>query len=213
MAKIISLPDDSIEELSEALSKLAPSVDIKGIASEVSGNVRSVSREDVSRIVRTIVSLYVARSHPESSTASVDDFVEGIWEALGRSERKELQVPPGEKEHIKARLKRLLDFDALNVASKAMNLRHEHERVFCTGRILTDARPVYGSDPKAPPKAAVITHTLKIAYHEGSDEVKEIYVVMGASDIKELRALLDRAESKSTSLRALFDSTNVPVFG
>ena len=212
MAKIISLPDESIEELREALSKLWPSTDIKAIASEVAASVKSVSRQDVSRIVRTIVSLYVARSYSESPTASLDEFVEDIWEALSESERKELQVLPEDKKRIKARLQRLLDFDAFNVASKAMSLRQEHERVFCAARILTDARPVYGSDPKGRPRAAVITHTLKIAYHEGGPEVKEIYVVVDAADIKELKALLDRAESKSASLKALFDSMNVPVF-
>lgn len=212
MSKIISLPDEPFEELVSVLSGLSPSIDVRALASEAATGTKMVSREDVSRIVRTVFSLYVARSYSDDPQESVDEFVDDIWQGLRQSDREELQVSAEDKDRVERRLRRLLTFDTFNAASKAMNLLQEHERLFCDARILTDARPIYGSDPKATPKAAVITHTLRVAYHEGGEEIKEIYIVIDAADIKELRNQLDRAESKSASLRALFGSMNVPVF-
>jgi hypothetical protein len=91
-----------------------------------------------------------------------------------------------------------------------MFLQHEHEHALCNARIFTDARPVYGEDPTTLPSAAVITHMLKLVYHEGS-KLEEIHVALDTADLLKLRSLIDRAQSKVAGLRKVFDSTNVPV--
>ncbi len=211
MAKIISLPDDSIEEIATALSEVTPSLDLKALASEVSSRVKSVARADISRIVRLVVSLYSARAYSDPSSSSIDEFVDDICEALSRSGRKELEVTEENKERVKGRLRRMLSLEALDVASKALSLQHEHEHVYCNARILTDARPVYGPNPNAAPQAAVVTHTLKLMYHKG-DQLREIYIALDGEDIKQLRTLLDRAESKASSHKSLFDSAKLLIF-
>jgi len=210
-AKIISLPDEPMNALFTALSEVSPSLDLKSVASAVASRVESVPRAEINRIVRAILSLYSARAYPDVPSSSADDFVDDIWEAMSQSGRKELLVTEENKDRIKARLKRLLSLEALNVVSKALNLRSEHEHILCSARILTDVRPLYGPNPKVPPNAVVITHMLRLAYHEG-DKIKEIYIALDAEDIKELRVLLDRAESKADSVKALFDSLRLPTF-
>ncbi|MGD0459119.1 MAG: hypothetical protein ABSC21_15395 [Terriglobia bacterium] len=212
MSAIISLPDDSIEELNAALSKIAPSINVREIESETAANLKSISQQNAVKIVRAIVSLYAARFYSGDTPAPIDEFVEDLWQALVQSGRKELQVPPEDKERIKARFKRLLSLETFSLGSKAIGLQYEHEHSFCTARILTDARPLYGQDVKSPPKAAVIIHNLKVSYHqESSEALKEFYVAMDASDIKKLKEVLDRAQSKAASLRSLLDSIGVVV--
>ncbi|MGD1156428.1 MAG: hypothetical protein ABSA41_11420 [Terriglobia bacterium] len=212
MSAIIALSEDSVEELIAALSKIATSINLKAITSETAANVKSISKQDVGRIVRAIVSLYAARSYSGNPPVPVDEFVDDLLQALGESGRKELQFPPQDKERIKARFGRLLNVEAFIVGAKALNLQYEHGNTFCAVRILTDARPVYGQDPKLPPKTVVIIHTLKVSYHqESSAALKEFYVAMDAEDISKLKDALDRAQSKAVSLKSLLDLTGVLV--
>jgi len=212
LGAVIALPDGSMEELNAALSKIPPSISLKEIASETAANVKSISRQDASRIVRAIVSLYVARFYSGDPPVPVDEFVDDLWQAFGQSGRKELRVPSEDTERIKLRFKRLLGIEAFGIGSKALNLQYEHEHSFCSARILTDARPVYGQDPKSSPKAVVIIHTLKLSYHQESGEVtKDFYVAMDAADIGALKQALDRAQSKAVGLKSLLDSTGVLV--
>jgi hypothetical protein len=212
LSAIIALSDDSVEELIAALSKIATPINIKGIAAQTAASVKSIPKQETGKIIRALISLYIARFYSGDPPVPVDEFVADVWQALGESGRKELRVQSQDKEHIKARFKRLLSLDAFVIGSKALNLQYEHEHTFCAARILTDARPVYGQDPKIPPKAAVIIHTLKVSYHqESSEAVKEFYVVMDAEDIRKLKTILDRAQSKAGSLKSLLDSTGVLV--
>lgn len=212
LAKIISLSDDSMDELLGVLSEVTPSISLKNVSSVVSCRIKSISRSDASKIVRTLVSLYSARDYPDVAESPIGDFVNDVFQAMEQSGRKELIVPKEDQNNVKDRLEKLLSFEAFNVASKALSLQYEHEHTLCSARILTDARPVFGTNPEAAPVAIVISHTLKLTYHEGN-ELKEIYLAINAEDMEKLQALLDRARSKGRSLSALFDSAKLQVFG
>jgi len=124
MSALISLPDDSIEELNAALSKIAPSINVREIESETAANLKSISQQNAVKIVRAIVSLYAARFYSGDTPAPIDEFVEDLWQALVQSGRKELQVPPEDKERIKARFKRLLSLETFSLGSKAIGLQY-----------------------------------------------------------------------------------------
>jgi hypothetical protein len=165
--------------------------------------VPGVHPKDVTQIVGTLERLYQVRGYGE---VSIDEFVSDISEALRESD----ELSPSEEQSFRGRLTRLLDIEALNIAAKATDLAQEYLHLFCTARILTDARPIFGTDPSAAPSAMVITHTLKIDYHEGTD-MKEIYLAIGSGDISELREVLDRAEAKAVSLRKMLESAKMRI--
>jgi hypothetical protein len=106
----------------------------------------------------------------------------------------------------------LLTADVFSIGAKALALMQEHERTFCQARIITDIRPVFGSEVSKPPRAVVVAHTLRISYHEG-DERKDFYVALDSDDIESLRELLDRADAKARSLEDVIVSTKVPALG
>lgn len=212
MEILFSMPDDAMEELVAMLSGPFSSLHIKPIASAVAARVKSIERPDVNKLVSAIISLYTVRTYSDVRTSSTDEFVEEICGAMNRSGSKRLAITDDNRKRVEERLKKILSLDAFNIASKAMTLRFEHQRVFCAARILTDARPVYGSSPDNPPSGVVISHMLKIDYHEESSAVKEIYFALDADDIRELRELLDRAESKARSLKSLFDPSKLLIF-
>ena len=54
----------------------------------------------------------------------------------------------------------------------------------------------------------IVTHTLKVSYHEGPrGNLNDIYFSLGSKDLEELLGFLHRAKDKAKSLREVFDST------
>lgn len=162
-----------------------------------------LSAEDSELLFDAIQTLY--RVHAHHDEISLDEFISDICEAL--REHKELSIE--EEPKFRKRLSKILNIEALAIAAKALSVSNEHEHLFCTARILTDARPVYGTNISEAPAAMVITHNLKIEYHGETGELKEIFIGLGSEDIKELRGVLDRAEMKAKSLRATFSSAAI----
>ena len=93
--------------------------------------------------------------------------------------------------------------------AKAVLLQLEYERRYHEARILTDARPVFGADPSHPPKAAILTHNLRLAYHDSSNEIQEFYIAMDSIDLSEFIQVLMRAQEKERTLSAYFDASHL----
>jgi hypothetical protein len=208
LAALRRLPDNVVQNFVAALSTVPPSLNKATLVTSISSSVASVSQGEIEEMVVTVISLYRAL---DSSDSSTDLFVEGICDAMADSKRKDLTFDGlSDRARFKARLTELLDIDSFGVASKALSLKNECDHLFCVGRILTDARPVYSDDVSAPPRAALILHTLRLAYHKTND-LKEFYITFDDSDLKELRELLDRADLKSKSLAVTLKAAGINV--
>jgi hypothetical protein len=160
--------------------------------------IDSLSAEDSELLFDAIKTLY--RVHAHHDEISLDEFVSDICEAL--REHSELIID--EEPRFRDRLENILKINAPRIAAKAISIGYEYEHLFCSARIITDARPVYGDNVSESPAAMVITHNLKITYHGAPGELKEIFIGLGSEDIRELRTVLDRAEEKAKSLQAAF---------
>jgi hypothetical protein len=197
-----------MREFSTALSLIAPSLGTDTVASTVSTSVTSIPQTEIEGMVSAVVSLYAAM---DTSDLSIEVFVEEISRAMSESKQTELNFDStADRLRFKDRLTTLLKLDAFGIASKAISLKTECDHSFCSGRILTDARPVYGLDVSTAPHAALILHTLRLAYHQVND-LKEFYITLDDSDLKELRHLLDRAETKSKNLTAALKTAGIVV--
>lgn len=166
-------------------------------------SVPGISPEDADQLKEAVDSMYTVRAF---SDVGVDEFVSDVCDAL----REIGELTPADERSFRERLSRVLSIDALSVAAKAVLLQNEHEHDYCSARILTDARPVFGENPADPPVAMIITHTLKLSYHQGAGgRLQEIYLAIGSRDLQELRTVLDRAEKKAGSLRSVLEATHV----
>jgi hypothetical protein len=157
--------------------------------------VEHLSPDDAEQLMDAVNSMYRVRAYAD---VPLEEFVSDVCDSLLEyDELKPDQVP-----RFREKLIRVLGSDALNIAAKAVALLSEHERLFCSARIVTDARPVYGKNVSEPPDAMIITHILKIDYHVAGGNLDEIYIGLDSNDIKELRDVIDRAEEKTKSLQA-----------
>jgi hypothetical protein len=192
--KIRTMPEESLQPFVLGLERspgTAPSA--KGLAPDEAEQIKQV-----------ITELYRVRTYFDMG---VSEFASAIAEALQEAD----SFPVAEVNRFKERLEKLLSIDSVSVAVKAQSLKQEYERRFCSARILTDARPVYGDDPSVPPSAAIIFHNLRISYHDDLSNLREIYIVMDGDDITTLRALLDRADMKAKSLESVFEAAKVKI--
>lgn len=166
--------------------------------------VAGLSAKDAERLMDALTSVYQGRAYFD---VPVPEFVPDVCETL----RDHNELKPSDEPQFRDRLENFLKIDALDVAAKASVLFAEHEHVFCTARILTDARPVYGEVVAGPPKAFILTHSLKIEYHGAGGSLQEMHFRLGSGDLVLLRALIDRAEAKANSLREVLDSTHIKL--
>ena len=166
-------------------------------------SITNLSPDDTKQAVDALSTMYTIRAFNEVPT---QEFIDDVCNALREYE----ELTSTDEPNFRERLARLLDIESLNVAAKGAALQSEHEHVFCSARILTDARPVYGKNVSDPPAAMIITHALKLSYHEGpGGRIREFYVGLGSRDIADLQEVLQRAEDKAKSLKAAIDVSKV----
>jgi hypothetical protein len=105
-------------------------------------------------------------------------------------------------------LARLMSIEVLNTVSKAARLQRDGERLYCNAKILSDIRPVFSHDPTLRPLGAVLTHTLKIGFHEGGEH-QEFHVVLDVDDLLALSEVIYRAQAKDKTLRKLLKESKL----
>jgi hypothetical protein len=188
------MPEESVQALVVSLERSPDAVP----------SVQGLSSDEAEKIQEVVMELYRVR---EFFDMDLPEFVSDIAESL----QEETDFPANELPSFKERLTRLLSIGPVSLSSKAASLKLEYERRFCSARILTDARPIYGTDPSKPPSGVMIMHTLRMSYHDNTSQMREFYIAMDSDDVATLRTLLDRADDKAKSLESLFASSNVTI--
>lgn len=202
--KLLRLDDKSIEEIRLNLERESQS---SGGSIKI-GSVIARSVSD-SRIAEALTSLYVVKSSRE---VSAEEFAEAVCAAAEREAPNGPPFPQPERTQFKDRLVKLLNVKGVGIAAKAVDLQTDDERTFCGVRILTDLRPVFGSNIADGPEGMVIVHLLKLGYHQtGIDRHVNFYVSLDSDDLKMLRKVIDRAEQKANALKATM--SRLPYLG
>lgn len=192
--KLRTLPDLTFQELVSAL----------GRSPFIVPSVQGLSASDTSELRSAVLELYDVRDYFDET---VPEFTEGIATGL----REAIDFPATELAAFRDRLTKVLAITPLRVASKSRSLKVEYERRFCSARILTDTRPVYVDSPSSLPDAMMITHTLRITFHDDTGTLREVYITMDDDDLVTLRELIDRAEKKTKSLQSVFSTANIQI--
>lgn len=205
LARLLTLSDESVQELLTALDGVTPSIRFRSIADKVAAKT-SLPKEDLEDIFEVLFSLNVIRTGAEVPT---DIFVEDICEAVNESELELIKTAAGLCDHFKPNLIKLLESKTLEIASKSGMLMREHGRMYCSARVLSDVRPIFGDSVEDAPMGALVIHTLKLTYHQG-DKLEDFFLAMNTADVQKLRELLDRADAKAASLKTLIGATNMP---
>lgn len=207
LVTVIKLSDEAFNELASALGTAAFALRHRALALNVASTVTSIPEEEISQIIEMLISMNIVRRGADVDTS---EFVDDVYDAITESDDPELAFISEKEETFKKRLSRLLESKSLEVISKAQSVMLDHERRFCSARIGTDVSPVFSSDAEQPPMAAVITHTLRISFHQDSNDIKEFFVEMNERDLEKLNRSIKRAEQKAKGLKTVLDAAKLP---
>ena len=187
------------EELADALSH-AP---MRFRTGDLIGSMPPLSQPELRNAVESLRELAMVRAGAEVELDEfVDDVVGGMAGALGDRFTESDRVSLGE------RLRKLLGYESIAAPAKARSLLVDHANYLCRARILTDVRPVFGPDVEQTPATALVVHTLKLSYHQGSS-LHDFFVVLDRRDLDELSELIERAKNKENSLHAMLGAAGL----
>jgi hypothetical protein len=207
IATIKALPSAALDDLVSAM-KSAPLIsDPQKMANHLAKRVPSIPAKRLIAILETLYTLYYIR---DLSGVKHGRFLQDVVDGFNQSR----DTPLTEKDLLKLRnlLEQLLSIDTLKMISKAAQLQRDDERLYCKARILSDIRPVFNDNVSTRPVGAVLTHGLRIGYHEGGDH-KEFHVVLDSDDLDALEEVVHRAQAKDKSLREFLADVKLPDLG
>lgn len=221
LSSIRSLSEESVEEIRAILDQVtlpqnhraegdqSAATDPSAIITAVRKSVPRTDIANMKQVLDVLATLYEIKSQRETS---VEQFVEDVCDAMEALDSEE-RLPHAERQIFAGKLLTLLNAEVFAVVAKAHDLATENERIFCHARILTDLRPIFGLNIEDGPKAMIVMHTLKLAYHEQGSrkDHEEFYVALDADDLDALSRLIIRAKDKANTLSSAVN--NVHIFG
>jgi hypothetical protein len=120
------------------------------------------------------------------------------------SSSDDLTLDDAHREVLAKRLSELLSLPDVVLSGKALDLATEYERRLHTVRILTDVRPVWGSEPDDEPQGGIVIHQLRLDAFVGYD-TQPYFIALDRTDLERMKDCVDRAIGKADSLAAWFD--------
>jgi len=207
IALINTLPRAALERLVSALESAPPVSNPQEMADLIARQIVSIPASRLAPVIETLYTLYHIR---ELSGVRPARFIAALMEAVQRAPHP--HIPQKELAKLRPTLEKLMSIGTLRTVAKAARLQREGERLYCEAKILSDIRPVFGADPESIPVGAVLTHTLRLGYHEGSQH-KEFHVVLDFDDLMAINEVILRAQVKEKSLRNMLKRAKLPNLG
>jgi hypothetical protein len=176
---------------------------VRELQTWLASEVQSVPPNDIKKILSSISSLSKLLSTrkwtPKNLATALDE--------AARSGIENFKVAEGAD--FKERIITLLSLDVFNlIEAKAKELQQEAQRLLLDARILTDIRPVFGESIGENPTAFILTHTLKLHYHEGGEH-REFFVALDGEDIDLLKEISERAQKKAVVLKRIVAASGI----
>lgn len=203
LKKISELPDDAFEGLISAFKNIDPALESASVPLK---KVEGITNTDAKAIFGTVCSLQRVKSADgipaEQLAAAISSSAQTQSPELFSSETTAA---------LKSRLTSFLKLDGgVAITGKANDVMTDHQHVFCKARILSDVRPIFEENPNML-SAAVVIHNLQIGYHDNRNGThKEFYVALDMNDLKQLKAIIERAEKKAVTLESLLQKAEIP---
>jgi hypothetical protein len=138
------------------------------LARDVTNRVRSIPPDDIESIIESLWQIEFLRFSLE---APREPFMDDVRQAMVVAE-------VANSDDISAFMPvvdRLLQTPSLSITAKARALLTDGNS-YCRSRVLTDVRPVFGTDITENPKAAMGVHHLTLSYHASGLKVTDVVV-------------------------------------
>lgn len=197
---IVGLDQSAVEELGRFLNA---NLEILLNEDEVysrCGSLKSIAQDDAFRILDALVPwIFGVLSSATDPKAALDDLVRALVPSEG-----DPKLSRSEEKRLKTSLAVLVLDPRTLLKSKSVRLMTTHANTFAECEVVSDIRPVFSTDGKVEPEAAVTCHTLRIGYaSEGERGARGFFVALDAKDLQVLKKAIDRAIAKEQALEKI----------
>ena len=187
------------QALQDALTQISPTLKTRRLAEAIAEKIRTTPAP-LNSMLMMFSSMYEIRTEQKMSAEA---FAQAICNFAAASARPELKPPDNDWEPVKKSLTAILSLDkTIGVIAKGFGVVSEFERLFDSGRIMTDLRPIFGENVAERPAALAVVHELRIKYYT-VEGFREFFVSLDSSHIKNLREAMERAIQKEETLKVL----------
>lgn len=210
LTNLLSLETGKQAELLGAIADTKASANSDTFAQRLYKNFSFFSKDDLSKIVRFLISIYNLVEVNRQPEVVAKDVVD----ALKKRDRKAINnAPPEAFNNLERFLRVALTLEkSLGVSAKALRVSSRYERLFTNAEILSDIRPIFPNDSDvSEPMGAVVNHQLRLRMFTAAGP-EETYVVMNYKDLLQLHTTVERAMSKHTTLAAMIENLKLEYF-
>ncbi len=201
---LAQLSEESFSALRTAMLSAQKTSDRAELAAEIAATATTIDPKVVLSVFKCLFNMESVRA---DKSTGITDFVVNVVEGTIVADSPAFSESEGRT--AAERITQLLVADGpVSFVAKVQDIMTDHQRVFCSCRVLTDIRPVFLEDVAVHPKEVVIIHTLKITYHENGDH-KEYYIALDNADVDKMINALERAASKGKTITALLATAKI----
>ncbi len=207
--RLLELSDDQIAEFLNSLAQAGQNFNIFDLSAEISSKVK-LPNDLILSVIKMLAGIYVTR---DARNAPLRPFVD---QEILLSIKNAKVFSPENSETQWAKLQKFFITalsleNTLGTAAKAGYVLTQHERIFDGARIMTDVRPIFHFDVAEKPESAVIIHMLRITQRDQYRKFQDQYFALDSNDIRNLKAVIERALKKEETLKGLMQKSGVTV--
>lgn len=199
-ARLASLTDDEFDGMVRSLADSNVMTSRPRLVADLTTRL-GLDTDEASRVVGALIGAHHVRRWRDLTP-------EAAAELLASGD--ELALTDDERVLLRERLLLVLREESLGLMAKAVDVLTENERVLHEARIVTDVRPVFLRAATEEPSGWVIVQTLKVDLHRDARR-ENVYVAMDMTDLRKLRAVLDRAIDKAETLERVMAAIDLPI--
>lgn len=196
--KIAIISDDVADLIYSEIERSSFGEGLEKLASTLYNQYSEISKEDYKSIVTSIYSIMhldELRADRQGKKRIFSQFIDSIID-----ESQDVEI---NRNKLEKNLKRFVELkDNVEDTLKGYELLLENEKNLRDWRLITDVRFIFKDDiNKTSPNKAVIVHSLKLEYTEGSS-TKHLFLALDKNDIQDMIKTLKRASKKESLLRS-----------
>ena len=145
----------------------------------------------------------------QDTEMSAEEFAEAISDSAFYAASDKFKFNENDADVLEERLTKIFKSDhILELNTKAISVLTDHDNLFLSAKILTDARPIFNDEGSALEAIAVV-HMLRIHFEHNSEH-QDFFAALDVGDLRKLRHVIDRAEQKAEVLKMTFKASNIP---
>lgn len=206
LTKLAALSKEQVQQLAVAIKGAQPTISARQLAAKISPSVE-IPLSDLTGLMLVLLSLVLAQiGRTPRLTEEIADDVAFEAAAQGLLAGDD---PERSKAVLRAHLVELLTVaGSLEITARAAEVYFAHETLFRSARVLSDIRPIFPVGTTEAPAAGMIVHNLELAAFVRGKEEKR-FVAMNIHDLRELKAVIERALAKDASLQQLIAKSGI----